>query len=158
MTNASQNTPQPKPPEQPKSPEVRSPGEAAPRRSAPAAPSSKPLAERLPENVAGMLSYLLGWISGLFFLLVDRRPFVRYHAAQSVVVFVTLNICFLVLGDFFLASFIPGLGGPLLILRRILELTWIVASVVLMLKAYSGERYRVAYAATFAERASRAKE
>src|SRR5262249_35113236 len=36
------------------------------------------------ENVAGSLSYLFFWVSGLVFLLLDRRPFVRFHAAQSV--------------------------------------------------------------------------
>jgi len=35
------------------------------------------------ENVAGLLSYLFFWVSGLVFLLLDKRPFVRFHAAQS---------------------------------------------------------------------------
>jgi uncharacterized membrane protein len=119
---------------------------------------SKPFTEHLHENVAGMLSYLFGWISGLVFLLVDCRPFVRYHAAQSVVVFATLNVLFLVLGGFFFASFVPSMGTPLLVLRRIVELVWIFAAVVLMLKAYSGERFRVGYAAKYADRAAQAKE
>jgi uncharacterized membrane protein len=38
------------------------------------------------------------------------------------------------------------------------KLAWIVAAIVLMLKAYSGERYRVAYAASYADRAARTKE
>ena len=134
---------------------------AEPRRPSAAPPPvapRKPLSAYLTENVAAALSYVFGWISGLILLLVDRRPFVRYHAAQSVVVFAALNLCVLVLGGFFFASFLPSLGAPLLILRRLLELVWIIAAIVLMLKAYSGERYRVAYAATFAERAAGAKE
>src|SRR5580692_419725 len=161
MSNVSQNTSRPRP-EEPRPPEGGAREARAPREASPAparAPGpTKPFTERLPENVAGMLSYLLGWISGLLFLLIDRRPFVRYHAAQSVVVFAALNLCVLVLGGFFFASFLPILGAPLLILRRLLELVWIIAAIVLMLKAYSGERYRVAYAATFAERAAGAKE
>jgi uncharacterized membrane protein len=43
-------------------------------------------------------------------------------------------------------------------LRRVVELTWIAAAIVLMLKAYSGERYRVPFAATYADRAARTKE
>src|ERR1700686_2961357 len=44
------------------------------------------------ENVAGFLCYLLWWITGLIFFLIDKRPFVRFHAAQSMVVFGGLHI------------------------------------------------------------------
>jgi uncharacterized membrane protein len=101
-----------------------------------------------------MLCYLFGWVSGLVFLLLDRRPFVRYHAAQSVALFATLSIALLVLGNFFLGVLLPTLGGVLLALRRIVELGWLIAAVVLMLRASSGERYRVAGAAEYGDRAA----
>lgn len=41
----------------------------------------------LDENVAGLLCYVLGWVTGLIFFLIDKRPYVRFHAAQSIVVF-----------------------------------------------------------------------
>jgi hypothetical protein len=41
----------------------------------------------LPENIAALLSYVLGWITVLVFLLIDKRHYVRFHAAQSIVVF-----------------------------------------------------------------------
>ena len=118
----------------------------------------KPLTERLPENVAATLSYLLGWVSGLFFLLADRRPFVRYHATQSVVVFASLSLLMLVLGDFMLGSLIPQAGSVLLVLRRVVDLVWIVAALGLMLKANAGERSRVPFAARFADRAARVRK
>ena len=32
-------------------------------------------------NVAGLLSYVLGWISGLIFILIEKEnKFVRFHA------------------------------------------------------------------------------
>lgn len=102
-----------------------------------------------------MLCYLLGWVSGMAFLLGDRRPFVRYHAAQSVAVFGALTVVLLVVGDFLLATFLPSAGSVLLLARRLVELLWIVAAVVLMLKANAGERVRVGLAARFAERAER---
>src|SRR5271168_4848989 len=46
----------------------------------------------LQENVAGLLCYLLGWLTGIIFLLIDKRPFVRFHAAQSIVVFGALFV------------------------------------------------------------------
>ena len=48
--------------------------------------------EGLAENIAGLLCYALGWITGIIFLLIDKRPFVRFHAAQSIVVFGALTI------------------------------------------------------------------
>ena len=44
------------------------------------------------ENVAGLLCYALGWITGIIFFLIDKRPFVRFHAAQSIVVFGGLHM------------------------------------------------------------------
>jgi uncharacterized membrane protein len=127
-------------------------------RSAPAeakvhAPS-KPVTEYLSENVAAMLCYLLGWISGLVFLFFDRRPFVRFHAAQSVAVFATLNILILALGGFLLGALIPAAAGALFFLRHLLELAWIVIAVVLMLKAAGGERARVKIASHYGDGAA----
>ena len=55
----------------------------------------------LTENVAGLLCYVLGWITGLIFLLIDKRPFVRFHAAQSIVVFGALMVIRIVVGMMF---------------------------------------------------------
>ena len=42
----------------------------------------------LDENVAGLLCYVLWWVSGLaIFLLETENKFVRFHAMQSIVVF-----------------------------------------------------------------------
>jgi uncharacterized membrane protein len=103
----------------------------------------RPLTEYLRENVAAMLCYVFGWASGLIFLLLDRRPFVRFHAAQSVAVFATLNILILAVSGFFLGTLFHGIGGALFIIRRLLELTWLVAAVVLILKAAGGDWFRV---------------
>ncbi len=57
----------------------------------PVAATASP-AEGLQENVAGLLCYSLGWLTGIIFLLVDKRPWVKFHAAQSIVVFGGLTI------------------------------------------------------------------
>ena len=45
------------------------------------------------ENVAGLLSYLATWVTGLiFFILEKQSSFVKFHAAQSLVTFATLSI------------------------------------------------------------------
>ena len=53
------------------------------------------------ENVAALLSYVLGWITGLIFFLIDKRPFVRFHAAQSIVVFGGLHFINIGIGIIF---------------------------------------------------------
>ena len=102
----------------------------------PVAPSS----EGLQENVAGLLCYAFGWVTGIIFLLIDKRPFVRFHAAQSIVVFGFLFI--LRAGLFFTHGF--GLGFALWLISVIL---WIF----LMVKAYQHQLFRVPVAADIAD-------
>ena len=41
----------------------------------------------LDENVAGLLCYILGWITGIVFLVIEPdNKFVRFHALQSIIV------------------------------------------------------------------------
>lgn len=106
------------------------------------------------ENVAGLLCYVLGWITGLIFLLIDKRPFVRFHAAQSIVVFGGLNILYILLGHFFLVGIAVGgaVGfglGSLLFL--IIRLGALILWILLMVKAYQGERYRLPLAGEYAD-------
>ena len=54
----------------------------------------------LEENVAGLLCYILGWITGLIFLLIDKRPFVKFHAAQAVAMSIGVTVLYFVLGIF----------------------------------------------------------
>lgn len=44
-------------------------------------PAQSPTAG-IAENVAGLLCYVLGWLTGIIFLVIDKRPSVRFHAAQ----------------------------------------------------------------------------
>jgi uncharacterized membrane protein len=59
----------------------------------------------LEENVAGLLCYVLGWITGLVFILIEKEnKFVRFHAMQSIVVFGGLTVISIIV------SWIPFLG------------------------------------------------
>ena len=47
----------------------------------------------LEPNVAGLLCYVGGWISGVIFLLLEQKnKFVRFHAIQSIIVFGALRL------------------------------------------------------------------
>jgi uncharacterized membrane protein len=104
----------------------------------------------LSENVAGLLCYVLGWVTGLIFYFIDKRPFVRFHAAQSIVVFGGLMIIRIVLSMLFVAGGAAGLsvGFGLLTLVSILG---VVLWILLMIKAYQGEKFRIPLAADLAD-------
>lgn len=99
----------------------------------------------LRENVAGLLCYVLGWVSGVIFLLIEREnKFVRFHAIQSVYVFGVLTIANIVLG------WIPFVGP--FIFRPLLGVLALILWIVLMVKAYQGTRYKLPWSGNLAER------
>lgn len=97
-------------------------------------------------NIAALLSYLLGFVSGLIFILIEKKnKFVRFHAMQSLTVFVALFVLQLVL------SVIPILG---VIMGGLLTLAGVVLWIVLMVKAYQGEMFKLPIVGDFAEKNS----
>lgn len=100
----------------------------------------------LDENVAGLLCYVLGWISGIIFLLIEREnKFVRFHAIQSIVVFGILNIVGIILG------WIPVIGY---IFSWIISVLMFILWIVLMVKAFQGTRFKLPWAGDFADKRS----
>jgi uncharacterized membrane protein len=106
----------------------------------------------LSENVAGLLCYLGVWLTGLIFLLIDKRPFVKYHAAQSIVVFGGLTVVYFVLGQFFVTTWFMGGWGLVNLLFMAVRLIWLILWILLMVTAYQGQRFRVPIAADFADK------
>lgn len=93
----------------------------------------------LPKNTAAALSYVLGWLTGIVFLLIEKDPFVRFHAMQSIIVFGALTVL----------MFIPVIGWMLS------PLLWIVGFVlwlVLIFKAYQGEEFKLPFVGDFAKK------
>ena len=103
----------------------------------------------LQPNVAGLLCYLLGWVTGLIFLLLEKdNQFVRFHAVQSIVVFGAVTVLDIVL------SFIPVIGA---VLAWIVGVIAFILWIVLMVKAYQGQRYKVPVAGNIAEQQTASK-
>lgn len=97
----------------------------------------------LQPNVAGLLCYILGWITGIIFLLLEKdNQFVRFHAIQSIVVFGAVTVVDIVL------NFIPVVGW---ILEVIIGIVAFILWIVLMIKAYQGQRYKLPVAGDIAE-------
>ena len=113
----------------------------------------------LSENAAATLSYALGWLTGIIFYLIDHRPYVRFHAAQSIVTFGGLHIIRIVLGIIFGVGWgfgMYGWGGGYgmwgigALLLGCIGLLSFVLWIICMIKAYQGQRFMVPIAGDIA--------
>lgn len=99
------------------------------------------------------VTYLLGFITGIIFLIFEKKDrYIRFHAYQSTVLF----------GVWFVVYFLAGLvtGAMPFIIRTIfnfvifffLFVPAVVVWILLMFKAFSGEKYKFPYAGEWAEK------
>ncbi len=94
-------------------------------------------------NVAGLLTYLLGWVTGIAFLVIERRSsFVRFHALQSTVTFLGISAAQL------LVNLVPVLGT---LASAALGVLSFVLWIYLMVQAYRGERTKLPWVGDIAE-------
>ena len=94
-------------------------------------------------NVAALLAYVLALVTGLVFFLIEKESrFVKFHAMQSIAFSVVMFVAGLIM------AFIPfiGVAGTAL-----LNLAGLVVWVLLMIKAYQGERFKLPILGDFAE-------
>jgi uncharacterized membrane protein len=98
----------------------------------------------LDPTVAAALAYLLGFVSGILFYIVEKHnPFVRFHGLQSTIFFGGLFVIVAVLHQ------IPILG---FILNFIILLTAFVIWLFLMVKASQGIAFKLPFIGDLAER------
>ena len=119
----------------------------------------------LDENIAALLSYIFGWVSGLIFFLIEKDSrLVRFHAMQSIllnaaaiVVGIVLWIAWAVLAIIFsqissaLASLVSIVVGLLIFVFWVLIL---VAVVMCLIKAYQKQYFKLPVLGNFAEKFS----
>ncbi|HLW51751.1 MAG TPA: DUF4870 domain-containing protein [Candidatus Angelobacter sp.] len=114
------------------------------------APTPTPAATTgMANNVAGLLCYVFGWITGLIFLLIEpykNDKFVRFHAFQSIFfnvgligVYIALAILGAVLGLVTKGLSIVLMGPLFMLLWLAIVITWIV----LMVKAYNNQTFKL---------------
>lgn len=90
-------------------------------------------------NLHAALAYALGAITGIIFLLIEKEnDYIRFHAAQSTIVF----------GILWIIGFIPVLNILSVLIWPITLILW----VVLMYKAYQGERFALPVIGDLAEK------
>jgi len=94
------------------------------------------------ENVASGLSYVLTWLTGLIFFLVDKRPEVRFHAMQSIVYGVLWTL---------IAVVRPYMPGPIGALLGIVLFAFFIGWIVLMIQGFQGKHFKLPVIGDFAE-------
>lgn len=86
------------------------------------------------ENLEGALCYVLGFVTGIIFLILEKdNKFVKFHAMQSTIISLLLFVIIAVLG------IIP-------LFWLIIPLIWIAELILwllLMYKAYQGEVFKL---------------
>ena len=99
----------------------------------------------LDANVAAALAYGLGWVTGILFLSTEpANSFVRFHAWQSTIVFGALSVLTLVI-----PAVLPFLG-MLLVVFIVIPMSAILW-LLMIFKAYQGERFKLPIAGEMAE-------
>ena len=104
--------------------------------------ADKKYAFGLEKNTASALTYLLGWLTGLLFFLAERDSDIRFHALQSIIFFGGLTVL----------GIIPVVGW---LLSPFLFLIGLVGWIVLLVKAYQGEKFKLPVIGNWAQRYSR---
>ncbi|MFA5175768.1 MAG: DUF4870 domain-containing protein [Candidatus Nanoarchaeia archaeon] len=98
----------------------------------------------LDENVEGLLCYVLIFITGIVFLILEKdNKFVKFHALQSLLTFAGLFVVTMVL------FMIPILGW---LVGMLLEILGFVLWIVLMVKAFQGEKFKLPVIGDFVEK------
>jgi uncharacterized membrane protein len=117
----------------------------------------------LDENIAALLAYVFGWVSGLVFYLIEKdSKLVRFHAMQSIlfcVVVAVFGIALWIVSFLFLlvAAMLPDVMGTLFGLLA--TLLWLVFSIAILIgwilcvvRAYQGQFFKLPLIGNMAEK------
>src|SRR5271168_2588307 len=96
---------------------------------------------QMAENLAATLSYALGWLTGLIFFLIDKRPFVRFHAAQSILLSIAIFVVYFAIFVGFGLFRVIGLGFLLIFIWPLVGLAIFALWLFMMYKAYQHEKF-----------------
>jgi uncharacterized membrane protein len=115
----------------------------------PAAPAAAGTA--MASNVAGLLTYILGFITGIIFLVIEpykHDKFVRFHAFQSIffnvaliVFWIAYTIVASILGFVSLGILAMLMG----LLGLLISLAILAYWIFLMYKAYNNQLYKIPF-------------
>jgi uncharacterized membrane protein len=114
-----------------------------------AAATSAPAGGGLQDNVAGMLAYL--FIPAILFLVLEpynRNKFIRFHAFQSLFLTAAWIALCIVLS---IIAAIPFFGWFTLLLWPLISIGFFVLWIILMVKAYGNQKFKLPFIGDLAE-------
>jgi uncharacterized membrane protein len=121
--------------------------------------AAKPEAESstgMTANVAGLLCYVAGWITGIIFVVLEKKStFVKFHAWQSIMTFgalTVIQIILSILGAVAVATLSYGLWSFAHILGIIVWVITVGLWIALILQAYQGKMWKIPLAGNWAEK------
>jgi uncharacterized membrane protein len=119
----------------------------------------------LDENVAALLSYVMTWITGLIFFLIEKDSrLVRFHAVQALILGIMAAV--LMVGSWIvwivvviIAALLPDVLGTLFmgvvgLLMTAIFLAIFVGWILGMVKAFQGQYFKLPVIGNFAEKFS----
>jgi len=93
----------------------------------------------LDENVVGLLCYLLGFITGIIFLILEKKSdYIKFHAKQSTITFLGIFVILVIFG------WVP-------IINILISIFSLILWLFLMIKALQGKRYSLPIVGKIAE-------
>jgi uncharacterized membrane protein len=117
----------------------------------------------LDENIAALLAYVFGWVSGLvFFLLEKDSKLVRFHAMQSIlfcVVVAVLGIALWIVTFLFVlvAAMVPDVMESLFglfatLIWLVFSIAGLIAWILCVVRAYQGQFFKLPIIGNMAEK------
>ena len=117
----------------------------------------------LDANIAGVLCYLVGWVSGIIFLLLEKEhKTVKFHAVQSILFSGSITVLYIILSVIQSimwslawhggAGTLLAVGGLFTAIYALIALGALIVWVVLMVKAYKNETYKLPIFGNIAEK------
>ncbi|MGB9678336.1 MAG: DUF4870 domain-containing protein [Candidatus Ratteibacteria bacterium] len=108
------------------------------------------------EKMVSFLAYFFGWVSGLIIFLTEKKSdYIRFNAMQSIIFsgfFTIIHIFISVI------TFLPGIGKFFsLILHPIVYIIWFVIWIILLVKSFQGEYFKLPVIGDYAEKYSKLK-
>jgi len=101
----------------------------------------------LEENVASALCYVLTWVTGLIFILLEKEnKTVKFHAWQSFLTFLGVFIVYFIF--YAMSWFIPFMW----ILSSLVGLVMFILWLIFIIKAYQGEKFKLPIVGDMAEK------
>jgi len=112
-------------------------------------------------NIAGLLCYVAGWITGIIFVVIEKKSrFVKFHAWQSIMALGIMNAVLIII-SIISAAAAPSFWNPTASLgfwrftHALFILAWILTIVlwiVLMVMAGTGKMWKIPLIGNWAER------